>query len=474
MELRHSVFQQQKQTLSVSQQVIQSVRLLQFDTAQLNDFLREQAERNPLIEILEPEVAPAPQGVNGSGPGAFPVPRGRAHVEDGAVSAVDLAAADGPSLHEHLHGQLRCLRLDAKVLATGAAIIDALEPDGYLRCDPEEFRAEQGVDAALFARALGVVQGLEPTGVGARTLSECLRLQLGAEAAPGTALHVLLGNLDLLARYDIKRLASRCGADPAEVMEMAQGLRALDPRPGLQFDLDPIRPAIPDVCVRHKGDGSFSIELNTEVLPRVLVDRRYHAEVSAGIDDASDRRHVAEFLRDANWLVRNMDQRAQTILQVATEIVTRQSGFFERGPAHLRPLFLKDIAEAIGVHESTVCRAVSQKYMMTPRGMYEMSFFFSGALGATGEDEGQSCDAVRHRIREMIEREAPERILSDQQIMDMLRDEGVDIARRTVAKYREALRIPTSRLRKRMKRAQGVQPARTSAGGEPQALLRIL
>lgn len=459
MELRPNVFHRQKQSLSITNQVIQSIKLLQFGGGDLEEFLHEQADDNPLITVVGGPAAQDRAGLSGdTGASGRDAPAERRTAPRLPMSgpreeAVDLDqyVAARVSLRDHLNAQV-ALALDAPVDRLIAhEIVDSLDPDGYFRRDPEEMAEILGVAPGRIEAGIKAVQDCEPTGVGARTLAECLALQLAERGLLTEPMRALLDNLDLLGDYKIERLARICRIGMAEVLGLAQQIRALDPRPGRRFDTDPVIVAVPDIHVDPTAEGGWSVELNTGVMPRVLIDREYFAEVSAKLDGATDRRFLVDSMRNATWLARNVDQRAQTILKVATEIVIQQSEFFHRGAAYLKPLSLKDIASEVELHESTVCRAVAGKYMMTPRGMFELKFFFANALGVTDGEDALSVETVRHRIRQLVDAEAPTSILSDQAIMDMLRAEGIDIARRTVAKYREMMDIPTSRKRKRLK-----------------------
>ncbi|HET9160539.1 MAG TPA: RNA polymerase factor sigma-54, partial [Caulobacteraceae bacterium] len=354
--------------------------------------------------------------------------------------------------HTHLHDQLSVTRLSPIERVVAGALIDAVDDSGYLRADLSEIAERLGCDVALAEKVLGVVQGFEPVGVGARGVAECLAIQLKDRNRYDPAMGALLDNLDLLARGDLPALRKACGVDADDLQEMITELRALTPRPGAAFGGEPAQVVVPDVIVREGADGQWHVELNNETLPRVLVNRRYHAWVDNAARSEGDRTFVADKLAEANWLVRSLDQRAKTILKVAGEIVKRQDAFLAHGVTHLRPLNLKTVAEAIAMHESTVSRVTSNKYMSTPRGVFELKFFFTTALAAAnGEGEGHSAESVRHRIRQLIEAErSAAEVHSDDAIVDILKEAGVDIARRTVAKYREAMRIPSSPERRRL------------------------
>jgi RNA polymerase sigma-54 factor len=295
------------------------------------------------------------------------------------------------------------------------------------------------------------LQGFEPTGVFARDVAECLRLQLIERDRCDPAMSTLLENLDLLAKRDMSGLRRACEVDEEDLKEMLAELRALTPRPGAAFGGEPAAPITPDAVVRESLGGLWHVELNSDALPRLLVDQRYHARVSGGARTDADKTFVADCLASANWLVRSLDQRAKTILKVASEIVRQQDGFLAFGVEHLRPLNLKTVAEAIGMHESTVSRVTSNKYLATPRGVFEMKFFFTAAIQSSDGGAAHSAESVRHKIRQLIESEVePETVLSDDRIVEILNETGIDIARRTVAKYRESMRIPSSVERRRM------------------------
>jgi RNA polymerase sigma-54 factor len=268
-------------------------------------------------------------------------------------------------------------------------------------------------------------------------------------------MQALLDNLELLARRDMRALVRLCGVDAEDMAEMVAELKRLDPKPGAGFDDDPAPMLVPDVLMRRapimpEPDApDWILELNPETLPRVLVNRGFHARTLVGAN-REVRAFLAEQYQSANWLVKSLEQRANTILKVSAEIVRRQDAFFHHGVSHLRPLILRDVAEAVEMHESTVSRVTANKYIATPRGNFELKYFFTTAIGGTG-GETFSAEAIRHRIRNMVDAESTADILSDDAIVAMLKREGVDIARRTVAKYREALHIPSSVQRKREK-----------------------
>ena len=365
----------------------------------------------------------------------------------------DATLAAEETLHDHLRAQAAAAGFSPTERAVALLLIDAVDEGGYLRAEAPELASRLGCDLALVERVLARCQGFEPTGVFARSVRECLELQLRDRGRFDPCMAVLLDNLELLARRDLGALRRLCAVDEEDLREMIAEVRALTPRPGAAFGSDPVQSVVPDVLVRDDPLGGWRVELNADTLPRLLVDKRYHARVAGAARTDADRTFVADCHAQASWLVKSLDQRARTILKVAGEIVRQQDSFLAFGVEHLRPLTLKHVADAIGMHESTVSRVTSNKYVATPRGVFELKFFFTTALASSDGGETHSAEAVRHRIKGLIDAEnrpGSEGVLSDDRIVEILKETGVDIARRTVAKYREALRIPSSVERKRM------------------------
>ncbi|MEQ9814353.1 MAG: RNA polymerase factor sigma-54 [Azospirillaceae bacterium] len=358
---------------------------------------------------------------------------------------------------ETLQDRLRALAgLSFRSLAERAcalAFIDALAPTGYVEEDPEAVAGRLGIDPATAVSVLARLQQLEEPGLFARDLAECLALQLKARDRLDPAMRTLLDNLDLVARSDVAGLMRRCGVDREDVVEMLAEIRTLNPKPGLRFEIDPPVPAEPDILMMPATGGGWRLELNPQTLPRVLIDREYYDIVRATARREDERSFLSESLNAASWLVKALDQRARTILKVAGEIVRRQDAFFHKGVSALRPLTLKMVAESVDMHESTVSRVTANKVIATPRGLFDLKYFFTVALGRTDAAGDHSAEAVRHRIRTLIQAEGADHVLSDDQIVTILNNEGIDIARRTVAKYREAMDIPSSVQRRRTKSA---------------------
>ncbi len=357
-----------------------------------------------------------------------------------------------PDLRTYLMEQVPLVVAGEVERLIAARLVDLLDERGYLTADLEQLAEDLGTGRERIERVLASLRTLEPTGVFARDLADCLALQLAERDRLDPAMQAMLENLPLVARRDLRALKRLCGVNEEDILDMIREIRALDPQPGLAFTPDEATPVVPDVFIRRLPGGGFGVELNQDTLPKVLVNRRYYAELAARVRGGEDRQFLSGCLADANWLVRALDQRARTILKVASAIVKRQEGFFLHGVEALRPMTLKDIAEEIEMHESTVSRVTSTKYMATPRGVVSFRAFFTSAIQSIGGGAELSSAAVRARIRALIDAEDPRKVLSDDRIVQLLKAEGIDIARRTVAKYREAMGIPSSVDRRRRKR----------------------
>ncbi len=366
----------------------------------------------------------------------------------------DLAADQTPSLREHLTAQLNVDITDYRERLIGRALIESLNDDGYLTATMEAIADQLGCSATEIEAVLEKLRRFDPIGVFARDLADCFALQLAERDRLDPIMQAFLENLDLMAKHDTAALQAACGVDREDLAEIIAELKTLDPKPGAAFDHEVTQWVSPDVFMRANPKGGWIIELNSDTLPRVLVNRHYYAEISASKLSSDDKRYLQENLQSAQWLVKALDQRANTILKVATEIVRQQDAFFQKGVAHLVPLVLNDVAQAVEMHESTVSRVTANKYITTPRGLFELKYFFTTAINATENGQAHSAESVRHQIKELIEAETAKNVLSDDRIVEILRSDGVEIARRTVAKYRDALHIPSSVERRRMKRAQ--------------------
>lgn len=370
------------------------------------------------------------------------------------VGDLEATLSDAPTLRDHLTAQLLVDVADPGDRMIGIQLIETLDESGWISEPLEQVAERLNCDVERVSSVLELLQRFDPPGLFARDLRECLALQLRDLDRLDPAMQALLDNLELLAKHDKSALLRVCGVDDEDLTDMVAEIRALNPKPAQAFDQEITLTVTPDILMRPHPDGGWSIELNPETLPRVLVNVDYFARVRKATRKKEEREYINECFQSANWLVKSLHQRATTILKVASEITRQQDAFFRKGIAHMKPLVLRDIAEEIEMHESTVSRVTTNKYMHTPRGIFELKYFFSAAIANTGGGDAHSAEAVRFRIKSLIDNESAEEILSDDRIVDILKQDGIDIARRTVAKYREALKIPSSVQRRRQKRQQ--------------------
>jgi RNA polymerase sigma-54 factor len=469
----------QSQSLVITPQLMQAIRLLQMSGLELENFVASELEQNPLLERVDAgEFAePHASGTRTERPGEARETRaegpdfggfsaGRA-VDSGWSAGGRAAASGGPdtdlgleqtlpdseSLEEMLGRRIEIAFAHApQARAIALTLLSEVDEAGYLTASTEAVAHRLGAATHAVDDVLRRCQEIAPTGVFARSLGECLALQLAERNRLDAPMQTLLANLDRVAARERLSLCALCGVDPATLDRMVAEIRALDPKPGLAFERDAVQTLIPDVIVRTGPAGGWTVELNEHALPRLIVNRTYFAEVSARCSGDADRRYLTDCLQKASWLEKSLDQRARTVLKVAAEIVERQDRFLADGVAYLRPLNLRMVADALGIHESTVSRAAANKTIATPRGIFEFRYFFTGAIPATAGGEAHSAEAVKHRIRKLILEESPDAILSDDAIVVILAREGVEIARRTVAKYRELMHIGSSVDRRRLKR----------------------
>lgn len=519
----------QSQSLVMTPQLMQAIKLLQLSNLDLTTFVEEELERNPLLERAndEPEAPVRGEGpsenaeFSGSDQGSFGEDGGgdtagssdsfepgqfesgqeewmnndlgsRAEIEQTLDTRLDNVFTEEPAeaaaraaqdaaptaytewgggassdedynleafvaaevtLSDHLAEQLAVAFTAPAQRMIGQYLIDLVDEAGYLPADLGQAAERLGASQAAVDTVLATLQTFDPPGICARNLSECLAIQLRELNRYDPAMRALVENLDLLAKRDIASLRKLCGVDDEDITDMIGEIRRLDPKPGLKFGASRAQTMVPDVYVRPGPDGGWHVELNSDTLPKVLVNQTYYSELSKTIRKDGDKSYFTDCLQNATWLVRALDQRARTILKVATEIVRQQDGFFTHGVAHLRPLNLKAVADAIQMHESTVSRVTANKYMATNRGSFELKYFFTASIASADGGEAHSAEAVRHHIKQLIDGESPSAILSDDTIVERLRASGIDIARRTVAKYREAMRIPSSVQRRRDKQS---------------------
>ena len=435
MQLSHSHSLTVRHSLVVSQQLRQAIILLQMGNAELQAFIESQSEENPFVELAKPP----------------PVPRSTVQGGDDDWDRIaTLADTRGPSLYMSIASQIAGLGLTEADIELATVFVDALEPSGWLGATLTEIAQRAGVTIDVATQMLDRLQTLEPTGVFARTLAECLRLQAVEQGLLTPRFDQVLCNLTMLANADLVGLARVCGCAQADLRPILRDIRSLDPKPGTRFDADPdpIRP--PDLLVMAAPEGGWQIELNRSTLPRVVIrdDEAKRLTDLTSMRQSETGGYVTERLSVARWLSRAVEHRNRTVLRIGEEILRRQGDFLANGRSHLRPMILKEIAEKVGVHESTVSRVTTGILMATPHGTYPLKYFFTAALTAR-EDTAGSAGAVRHRIERLIKAEPAGRPLSDDQIVRMMEDEGVSVARRTIAKYRDQLSIPPSSVRRR-------------------------
>ena len=490
----------QSQQLVMTPQLQQAIRLLQLSNMELNAFVDQELEKNPLLERdddgpapppatdmdsprelaeapfeaepaldLERQSAAATNDLDADFDNVFPdtAPSdlgpdlaggswaglkqsyGSSGDEEGNLEAT---VASEQSLKDHLSSQLNLAIADPADRLIGANLIDLVDEAGYLRGDLGEVAAKLGTSLAHVEMVVAVLQAFDPAGICARDLKECLALQLKDQGRYDPLIAKFLDVLPLLAQHNLQALRREVGVDMEDLADMIAEIKRLNPKPGQGFGRFDVQTVVPDVHVRAASDGSWIVELNSDTLPRVLVNRVYYTRVSRNASTEKDKTFLLECLQTASWLVKSLDQRARTILRVAEEIVRQQDRFFVHGVQYLRPLNLKTVADAIKMHESTVSRVTSNKYMTTPRGIFELKYFFTSSIASAGDGEAYSSEAVRHRIKALIDGETAANVLSDDKLVEILEREGIDIARRTVAKYREGMRIPSSVQRRREKR----------------------
>jgi len=509
----------QSQSLVMTPQLQQAIKLLALSNLELVDYVEQELEQNPLLERKEPSQREedglgGPDGAGGDGGDDFERDPGNANLEtDAGLMSINLDepgknteiindsmdaeidngwSTDGlseaeiastgsgetafsdwgsggnfngvapnleetisgkPSLREYLEEQVAMSLFDPVDRMIGVRLIDMLNDSGYISGELDQVPGILGCSLESVDRVLGILKTFDPCGIFARDLAECLALQLKERDRLDPAMQAMLDNLDLLAKRDHGGLMKICGVDSEDIIDMVAEIRELNPKPAQLFSDVIGEPIIPDVLMRGKQGGEWIIELNAATLPKVLVNNSYYAKVSKAANSKSDKQFINECHQSANWLVKSLHQRATTILKVAGEIVRQQDAFFDKGVQYMRPLILRDIADVIEMHESTVSRVTSNKYIATPRGIFELKYFFSAAIANSAGGETHSAESVRHRIKGLIGAELPEKILSDDKLVNILKGQGVDIARRTVAKYRESLGISSSVQRRREKKS---------------------
>ena len=495
----------QAQQLVMTQQLQQSIKLLQLSAVELQEFIDAELEKNPLLTRDEPESDTTPElspdeaeqpavaenfsedddgrndtreidvsdrdysvaesledesfgdewtqndavSIGEVSAGAHGAAGG--YDSDDEMSGIEGASAREQTLREHILEQIHMDIADPVERLIAEQLTDMLDDAGYLREDTKQLAQTLGATDAEIETVIKRLQQMDPAGVFARSLAECLRIQLADMNRLDPVMELFLDNIEMMGEGDIKGLQRKCDADAEDFAQMIADIRRCNPKPALGFAAEDAQAVIPDVLVRRAKNGGWHIELNPDALPRVLVNRQYVASVGARKGDKEAKKYMSEQLANANWLIKALDQRANTILKVATEIVTQQDKFLKHGIRFLKPLVLKDIAAAIGMHESTISRVTTSKFIATPRGTLELKFFFTSSINASGGQNDFSSKTVMYYIKELVANEDAKTILSDDAIVKLLKDRNIDVARRTVTKYREEMNIPSSVVRRRQK-----------------------
>ncbi len=481
----------QGQTLVMTQQLQQSIKLLQCNAQELQTFVAQELEKNPFLQQEDPndeENTPAettqseedaPREADFEEDASFAsemetsqpewdessdIERDYLQPATGSSSGgsgdynaaddtrtIDDNPAQDKSLREHLLEQLQIDITDPVERLIGANLIDLVDESGYLKEEWRVLAETLGVEDDDIEAVLIKLQTFDPAGVCARDLKECLTIQLKDKNRYDPAMECLLENLELLGAAKYPELQKLCGVDKDDLRDMVMDIRELNPKPGSSFSHEVAQAVEPDMFIRRTPDGNWHLELNMNNFPKVMVNRRYYKTVSKTARNVRDKEYVQEQFGSASWLVRALEQRAQTMIKVGEEMIKQQDAFFRLGVKYLKPMTLKDIAAGTGYHESTISRVTNGKFLICPRGTFELKYFFTSALARSHGGDDVSSAAVKQHIDELIKKETLEHILSDDEIVETLAARNITIARRTVAKYRDALGIPSSPKRKRLK-----------------------
>lgn len=472
----------QTQGLVMTPQLQQAIKLLQLSNLELSQLVAEEIEQNPLLSSDNPDIIDHNTGIEHSEDHeiyssedkenyenlwtndeakSLTQKKDESYISTGAGSSygsddkswIETTIAEEKNLKDFLHEQLAVDINDPKERIMGTLLIDMLDEAGYVNTSFKKLSDILGCSESDIENVLKKLQKFDPPGIFARDLSECLSIQLKEKNRLDPAMKSLLDNLDLVAKRDIETLLKICEVDKEDLMDMVSEVQALNPKPAFEYACTEVNSVTPDVLMKKHTDGGWLLEINSDTLPKVSVQKEYYSIVTKNVTSKKDKEYLTEQMQSANWLIRAIEQRTQTILKVATEIVRRQDAFFENGIEHLVPMTLKDVAEIIGMHESTVSRVTNNKYIETPVGVFELKFFFSSSISNNHEGDDHSSESVKSKINQLVKSENKDMIYSDEQISQLLKQQGIDIARRTVAKYREMLNIPSSAQRKRMFKA---------------------
>ena len=471
MRMDNRLVQTQSQRLMLTQKMQQALQILQYNAQELDMHIQNELESNPVLELAAPEEpaelpAQSPSETNGHDASDFNdsealedfVSPWEERIKEGRDLSINRELLErrdhyensitkAESLSSHLLTQLRMAYEDDRNYRIGERIIGDIDDRGYFTGSLEEIAVELEIPLDDIERVLYRIQHFEPAGVGARDVVECLLLQINAEYPDDARLRELVQNhFEALQHRQVPKIAKAMNIAPEYVEELRRKLATLDPWPGLEYESAPTQYIAPDLVV-EKMDGEWVVSLTTEGGPTLRINDAYKNLAKGKQVERTDKSFLREKLESAKWLIRNIEQRRQTILKVGTAIMEFQKDFLEKGPDAIRPLTLQEVADVVGVHEATVSRTTRGKYIQTPQGLFELKYFFSpGLKSASGED--QSAKSVQMRVKKIVEEEDKHKPLSDQKIADILKNEGLSIARRTVTKYREAMNIPATNLRK--------------------------
>jgi len=462
----------QSQSMVMTPQLQQAIKILQLSNVELQEYVEQQIEENPFLDNPVSEVENTDSEIDEkSEPDMVPDSEKDYSWDDDQVSpaiydsdsptytgvgksggsdfseneyGIEQIASPKITLKDHIIDQINIDIIDPVQKMVALHLADMLDDNGYLSGDLNSLSQVLKCDFKEIELTLEVLHGFEPTGVFARNLQECLALQLKEKDRFDPAMQRFVENIDMFAKRDIKGLKRVCKVDEEDLLQMCEEIKALNPRPGSSFSSENVQVLYPDVFLKRGDKGKWILEINNEILPRVLVNRKYYSEVECKVNDKSSKKFLTDQFSTANWLVKALDQRANTILKVATELVMQQDGFFKKGIHFLKPLVLSDIAQKIEMHESTVSRVINGKYIATHMGIYELKYFFSSSVGSTNGIEDVSSKRIKFMIKELIDKEKGVSVLSDAKIASILKAKGIDVARRTVMKYREAMGIGSS------------------------------
>ncbi len=451
----------QGQNLVMTQKLQQAIKLLQMSSLELNEFVETALEENPFLEREDDKL----DQMENSSEDDYENPLDDEYNADSWDKAdkdnsfnssdenwLEKTTASGTTLREHISIQINSTFTEQADLLIAFSLLEQLESNGYLLTDTIEISENIGVPHNQLIDILAKMHQFSPSGIFARNVKECLELQLKDLNRYDPIMAIMLDNLDLFAKQEFTKLRKLCQVDEEDLKDMISEIRALNPYPSSEWNFTPSPPIIPEVFIRKDKIGRWIVEMNQDTLPKVLINHQYLSVVKKDIKSKDDKQYAKDRLSNANWLIKAIHQRTTTIMKVSEEIVRLQNDFFEKGVSALRPMGLKDIALNVGVHESTISRVTTSKYLSCPRGVFELKYFFSSALSNNRTEENSSSQAVKHKIKNYIDNETKNGVLSDEDLAILLKNDGINIARRTVAKYREAIGIPTSAYRKRAKK----------------------